>query len=37
MMEHYFDNVDKDIEYKLYAHFPNEREGSNYLTGHSSS
>ncbi|ACX68483.1 MULTISPECIES: hypothetical protein [Paenibacillus] len=30
MMEHYFDNIDKDIEYKLYAHFPNESEGSNF-------
>jgi len=30
MMEHYFDNTEKDIEYKLYAHFPNETEGSNF-------
>lgn len=26
MMEHYLDNTDKNIEYKLYAHFPNEIE-----------
>ena len=30
MMEHYFDNPDKDIQYILYAHFPNKREGSNF-------
>ncbi|MHA6530074.1 hypothetical protein [Paenibacillus sp. BAC0078] len=30
MMEHYFDNPGMNIEYKLYAHFPNETVGNNY-------
>jgi hypothetical protein len=28
MMEHYFDNPDQNIEYRLYAHFPSEADGS---------
>ncbi|WP_134687508.1 hypothetical protein [Brevibacillus migulae] len=28
MMEHYHDNVDKNIEYRLFAHFPSEPAGS---------
>jgi hypothetical protein len=28
MMVHYLENTDQNIEYKLYAHFPNERENS---------
>jgi hypothetical protein len=30
MMEHCYDNPDMKIEYKLYAHFPNETVGSNF-------